>query len=73
MQGLERGSADGWAFDYDAAADIKNVDTVIIGGAIRKFRGKLAGVNMTKFRQQVDESRNYLFQQAGYKLDIFSS
>jgi len=56
-----------------AAADIRNVDTVIIGGAIRKFRGKLAGVNMTKFRQQVDESRNYLFQQAGYQLDIFSS
>ena len=43
------------------------------GGAIRKFRGKLTGVNMTKFRQQVDESRQYLFQQAGYQLDIFSS
>jgi hypothetical protein len=56
-----------------AAADIRNVDTVIIGGAIRKFRGKLVGVNMTKFRQQVDESRHYLFQQAGYQLDIFSS
>jgi cytosine/adenosine deaminase-related metal-dependent hydrolase len=56
-----------------AAADIRNVDTVIIGGAIRKFRGKLTGVNMTKFRQQVDESRQYLFQQAGYQLDIFSS
>jgi 5-methylthioadenosine/S-adenosylhomocysteine deaminase len=56
-----------------AAADIKNVDTVIIGGAIRKFRGKLTGVNMTRFRQLVDESRSYLFQRAGYKLDIFSS
>jgi len=56
-----------------AAADIKNVDTVIIGGAVRKFRGKLVGVNMTRLRQQVDESRNYLFQQAGYQLDIFSS
>ena len=56
-----------------AAADIRNVDTVIIGGAIQKFRGKLTGVNMTKFRQQVDESRQYLFQQAGYQLDILSS
>jgi len=56
-----------------AAADSRNVDTVIIGGAIRKFRGKLVGVNLTRFRQQVDESRNYLFQQAGYQLDIFSS
>jgi len=56
-----------------AAADSRNVDTVIIGGTIRKLRGKLLGVNMSKFKQQVDESRNYLFQKAGYKLDIFSS
>jgi 5-methylthioadenosine/S-adenosylhomocysteine deaminase len=56
-----------------AAADSRNVDTVIIGGTIRKLRGKLVGVNMAKFKQQVDESRNYLFQKAGYKLDIFSS
>ena len=56
-----------------AAADTRNVDTVIIGGAIRKLRGKLIGVNMSKFRQQVDESRERLFRQAGYRLDIFSS
>lgn len=56
-----------------AAADIRNIDTVIIGGAIRKFRGKMVGVNMTKFRQQVDESRRYLFEHAGYRLDIFSA
>jgi len=56
-----------------AAADSKNVDTVIIGGVIRKSKGKLVGVNMAKFRQQVDDSRNYLFQSAGYRLDVFSS
>jgi cytosine/adenosine deaminase-related metal-dependent hydrolase len=56
-----------------AAADTRNVDTVIIGGVVRKLRGKLLGVNMSKFRQQVDESRGHLFSQAGYKLDIFSS
>ena len=55
-----------------AAADVRNIDTVIIGGKIRKFRGKMIGVNMEKFRQLADESRNYLFGQAGYKLDIFS-
>jgi hypothetical protein len=27
---------------------------------------------MAKFRQLADESRNYLFSKAGYKLDIFS-
>ncbi len=56
-----------------AAADSSNVDTVIIGGVIRKLKGKLVGVNMAKFRQQVDESRGYLFEKSGYRLDIFSS
>ena len=52
------------------AADTRNVDTVIIGGRVRKLRGRMAGVNMEKFRQMADASRNYLFAQAGYKLDI---
>jgi hypothetical protein len=55
-----------------AAADVRNIDTVIIGGRIRKLRGRMAGVNMDKFRQMADESRNYLFTKAGYTLDIFS-
>jgi 5-methylthioadenosine/S-adenosylhomocysteine deaminase len=54
------------------AADSRNVDTVIIGGRIRKLRGKMMGVNMAKFRQLADESRNYLFDKAGYKLNVFS-
>jgi 5-methylthioadenosine/S-adenosylhomocysteine deaminase len=56
-----------------AAADTRNVDTVIIGGRIRKLRGKLIGVNMGKLRQEIDESRSYLFRQRGYQLDIFST
>jgi cytosine/adenosine deaminase-related metal-dependent hydrolase len=55
------------------AADTRNIDTVIIGGRVRKLRGKMTGVNMEKFRQMADESRNYLFTRAGYKLDIFST
>jgi cytosine/adenosine deaminase-related metal-dependent hydrolase len=54
------------------AADTRNVDTVIVGGRIRKRKGQMAGVNMDKFRQMADESRNYLFKSAGYTLDIFS-
>jgi cytosine/adenosine deaminase-related metal-dependent hydrolase len=54
------------------AADTRNVDTVIIGGRIRKLRGRMPGVNMEKFRQMADESRNYLFSKAGYSLDILS-
>ena len=55
------------------AADTRNVDTVIIGGRIRKLRGRMPGVNMDRFRQMADESRNYLFTRAGYKLDVFAN
>ena len=55
------------------AADTRNVDTVIVGGRVRKLRGRMVGVNMDKFRQLADESRDYLFTKAGYKLDIFST
>ena len=54
------------------AADTSNVDTVIVGGVVRKLHGKLVGVNMVKFRQQVDESRAWLFRAANNKPDIFS-
>ena len=54
------------------AADTRNIDTVIIGGKIRKLHGRMVGVSMDRFRQMVDESRSYLFAKAGYKLDIFS-
>jgi 5-methylthioadenosine/S-adenosylhomocysteine deaminase len=54
------------------AADARNIDTVIIGGRVRKLRGKMVGVHMDKFRQLADESREYLFMKAGYTLDIFS-
>jgi cytosine/adenosine deaminase-related metal-dependent hydrolase len=56
-----------------AAADVRNIDTVIIAGKIRKFRGRMVGINMDRFRQLADESRGYLFAKAGYKLDIFSA
>ena len=55
-----------------SAADVRNIDTVIIGGRIRKLRGRMPGVNMESFRKMADESRGYLFMKAGYKLDIFS-
>jgi hypothetical protein len=54
-----------------AAADVRNIDTVIIGGRVRKLRGRMTGVNMDNFRTMADESRSYLFKQAGYTLDIF--
>ena len=61
------------AFDTVAQqANTKNVDTVFIAGKIMKWRGQLLGGDERKLRQLVEESRQYLFAQAGFTLDIFA-
>lgn len=54
------------------AADRSNVDTVIIGGVVRKQAGRMIGVDMAALRRDVDESRQHLFAAAGYKPDLFA-
>ena len=54
------------------AADRSNVDTVIIGGRIRKQNGKLVGLDMNRLKRMVEESRHYLFAANNYKEDLFA-
>jgi len=54
------------------AADRGNVDTVIIGGRVRKYRGKVIGLDMAKLKGMVDESLGHLFTAVGYKPDVFA-
>jgi cytosine/adenosine deaminase-related metal-dependent hydrolase len=54
------------------AAVCSNVDTVIIGGVVRKYRGKIVGLDMKRLRTMIDESRDHLFTAANYKPDIFA-
>jgi len=54
------------------AADRGNVDTVIIGGRVRKYRGKVVGLDMNRLKGIVDESLGHLFTAVGYKPDIFA-
>jgi 5-methylthioadenosine/S-adenosylhomocysteine deaminase len=49
-----------------------NVDSVFIAGTPKKWRGKLVDVNARKLRQRILASREYLFTQRGYSLDIFA-
>lgn len=49
-----------------------NIDTVFIGGQIRKWRGKLVDVDLRKLRDLVADSRQYLFEQRGFVLDVFA-
>src|SRR5579862_3781762 len=54
------------------AADRGNVDTVIIGGRVRKYRGKVIGLDMAKLKGMVDESLGHQFTAVGYKPDVFA-
>jgi 5-methylthioadenosine/S-adenosylhomocysteine deaminase len=54
------------------AAERSNIDTVIIGGRVRKYRGKVVGLDMQRLKSMVDESRDHLFNAMGYRPDIFA-
>jgi hypothetical protein len=48
------------------------VDSVMIGGRFRKRRGQIVGLDMTKLKRIVEESRRYLFAAINYKEDLFA-
>jgi len=54
------------------AAERSNIDTVIIGGRVRKYRGKVVDLTMRRLKAMVEESRSHLFAAAGYRPDIFA-
>lgn len=54
------------------AADRGNVDTVIIGGRVRKYRGKVVGLNMRRLKTMVEDSRTHLFAAVSYRPDLFA-
>jgi len=53
--------------------DRTNVETVIVAGKVRKWKGQLLGVNLDRLRQQLESSRDYLFSAAGIPQDLFST
>ncbi|CAI1132934.1 Uncharacterised protein [Serratia quinivorans] len=54
------------------AVERSNIDTVMIGGRIVKQGAQVLGVDSTRLRAAIDESRQHLFTSAGYKPDIFA-
>jgi 5-methylthioadenosine/S-adenosylhomocysteine deaminase len=54
------------------AADRGNVDSVIIGGRVRKYQGKVVGLDMMRLKAMIEESRSYLFTAVGYQPDVFA-
>ena len=48
-----------------------NVETVIVAGKIRKWKGRLLGVNLNQLRTELENSRDYIFATAGVPKDLF--
>jgi cytosine/adenosine deaminase-related metal-dependent hydrolase len=48
-----------------------NVETVIVAGKVRKWKGRLLDVNLARLRTQLEDSRDYLFSAAGIAQNLF--
>jgi 5-methylthioadenosine/S-adenosylhomocysteine deaminase len=49
--------------------DTRNVDTVFIGGKLRKWRGELIGADISRVRRLAYESRDYLAARTGFAVN----
>jgi 5-methylthioadenosine/S-adenosylhomocysteine deaminase len=48
-----------------------NVETVIVAGKIRKWKGKLLDVNLRKLRHELENSRDFIFKAAGVPQNLY--
>src|SRR5207249_9376780 len=53
--------------------DRTNVETVIVAGKVRKWKGHLLDINLNHLRQQLEASRDYIFSAAGIAQNLFRS
>jgi cytosine/adenosine deaminase-related metal-dependent hydrolase len=48
-----------------------NVETVIVAGEVRKWKGQLLDVDLRKLRRELEASRDYVFTAADIPQDLF--
>ena len=53
--------------------DRTNVETVIVAGKVRKWKGQLLDVDLPHLRRQLEASRDYVYTAAGIPQDLFRS
>jgi cytosine/adenosine deaminase-related metal-dependent hydrolase len=53
--------------------DRGNVETVLVAGKVRKWKGRLVGVNLERLRRELEDSRDYLFAAAQIPQDLFGN
>ncbi|MGB9365158.1 MAG: amidohydrolase family protein [Xanthobacteraceae bacterium] len=51
--------------------DRSNVETVIVAGKVRKWKGRMLDVDLSRLRDQLEDSRNFLYQRAGIPQNLF--
>jgi len=51
--------------------DRTNVETVIVAGKVRKWKGRLLDVDLPKLRRQLEESRDFIFGAAKVPQNLF--
>jgi 5-methylthioadenosine/S-adenosylhomocysteine deaminase len=51
--------------------DRTNVETVIVAGKVRKWKGKLLDVDLRKLRHDLEDSRDFIFAAAKVPQDLF--
>ncbi|WP_205964651.1 amidohydrolase family protein [Ramlibacter agri] len=51
--------------------DRSDVETVIVAGKVRKWKGRLLDVDLRRLRQQLQASRDYVFNAAGIPQNLF--
>ena len=54
-----------------ALMERSNVETVIVAGKVRKWKGKLLDVDLRKLRRELEDSRDFLFDAAGIPQDLY--
>lgn len=48
-----------------------NVDTVLVAGKVKKWKGSLLGFDVARLRGELEKSRDYLFSAAGIEKNLF--
>ena len=51
--------------------DKSNVETVIVAGKVRKWKGQLIEVDLPRLRDKLVSSRDHIFEAAGIRQDLF--
>jgi 5-methylthioadenosine/S-adenosylhomocysteine deaminase len=51
--------------------DRTNVETVIVAGRVRKWRGRLLGADLGRLLRELEASRDHLFEATGFRRDLY--